>query len=509
MMWRLNCLPLKELRIFQTLSSAGGNSTIIYDTKGFHDAKSHNVSKASWMQNSLSSHYKGTKRKLIFPQKCINHIESVGTFSSCYPAVEINVSVYSEPINTSHYHRRFISSNERNSKNAQPIIQMMKTQTFMKTDQILGIARLSTEKIDESELENEVHYDRNFITAIRAMKEFLLKPEHLEGMRVTIRRSAKDNDLPLNVYWRKDVEAKSLAVWGSMDALEKEKEKREKQSLDQKEFVAFYKRYFTKTEERKKLSRKSWPIRALRPTTQRDGLKSESGRVVLWAIGINSGNTMLKFVAWLVTGSHAMFSEFIHSVADTLNQIILAYGIKSSAKKADENHPYGYTNMQYVSALISGVGIFCLGSGLSIYHGIDGLISPHGIGSMTVAFTILGISFISESVTLALAIKSIRESARFENMGFVEYVLRGYDPCVNVVLLEDTAAVLGVVIAAGSMGLSLHYGSHVPDALGSIAIGGLLGVVATFMITTNSNLLVGMYVRKRHAFYFLRGFLFP
>ena len=170
----------------------------------------------------------------------------------------------------------------------------------------------------------------------------------------------------------------------------------------------------------------------------------------------------------------------------------MAYGIKSSAKKADENHPYGYTNMQYVSSLISGVGIFCLGAGLSVYHGIDGLANPHSMESMNVAFAILGMSFLSESVTLALAVKSIRESASFANMGFLEYVFGGYDPCVNVVLLEDTAAVLGVVIAAASMSLSVQYGSHIPDAIGSIVIGGLLGAVATFMITTNSNLLVGM-----------------
>ena len=78
--------------------------------------------------------------------------------------------------------------------------------------------------------------------------------------------------------------------------------------------------------------------------------------------------------------------------------------------------------------------------------------------SINIAIFVLGGSFVSESITLALAIKSIKKSAREDNMGFLEYVIGGYDPCVNVVLLEDTAAVLGVVIAAGSMGLSLHYG---------------------------------------------------
>ena len=353
----------------------------------------------------------------------------------------------------------------------------------------------STDLKEDSESEEQaLHLDRNFITALRAMKEFLLKPEDLVGLRVTSRRSAKDGyiDLPIHVYWRKDVEARSLEVWGSKEALKNELEKRAQQKLNQKEFVSFYKRYFTRLEERKKLDRKSWPVRALRPSSEKDGLGSQSGKVVLWAIGINSGNMILKLGAWLATGSHAMFSECIHSAADTINQVILAYGLKSSAKQADEDHPYGYRNMPYVSSLISGVGIFCVGAGLSVYHGIDGLISPHTMESLSLAIGILGISFMSESVTLLLAIRSIRESASFANMGFVEYVVSGHDPCVNVVLLEDTAAVLGVMIAAGSMGLSLHYGSHIPDALGSILIGGLLGGVAMFMITTNSNLLVGM-----------------
>ena len=208
---------------------------------------------------------------------------------------------------------------------------------------------------------------------------------------------------------------------------------------------------------------------------------------------------IIKFIAWGFTGSHAMFSEAIHSTADTVNQVILAYGIKSSAKKPDENHPYGYTNMQYVSSLVSGVGIFCVGAGLSVYHGIDGLISPHPMESLSLALGILCFSFLSEFATLLLAYRSIRESAAVENMGIVEYIVSGQDPCVNVVLLEDSAAVMGVVVAMASMGLSLHYGSHIPDALGCIGICGLLGAVAGFMIKTNTNLLVGMCIQQKHG----------
>ena len=113
------------------------------------------------------------------------------------------------------------------------------------------------------------------------------------------------------------------------------------------------------------------------------------------------------------------------------------------------------------------------------------------MGNIWVALGVLGISFVSESITLGLAVRTTRRSARLQNMSFSEYVLSGLDPCVNVVLLEDAAAVAGVMIAAGCMGLSEVTGSHVPDAVGSLAIGGLLGAVSAFMISSNSGALVG------------------
>lgn len=341
----------------------------------------------------------------------------------------------------------------------------------------------------------KITYDRNFITALRAMQDFLLKAEHLNGLRMTTRRSPSGFNHSINVYWRKDVEAKAMEVWGSWANLENEMTKREEQKMKHREIIT---RIFDSAKKKRNFDRKNWPVRPMRSNIRLDKkssgqslTKNESGRVVLAAIAINGGNFFFKVVAWVFTGSHAMFSEAVHSAADTCNQIILAYGIKKSTEKATDEHPYGYSNMQYVSSLISGVGIFCMGAGLSIYHGISGLSSPHTLESLTLALVVLGGSFISESVTLALAVKSIRNSAAEANMGFIEYVASGYDPCVNVVLLEDLAAVAGVVIAAGAMGLSVQINSHIPDAMGSILIGGLLGSVASFMIYTNSGALVG------------------
>jgi zinc transporter 9 len=171
------------------------------------------------------------------------------------------------------------------------------------------------------------HYERNFITALRAMKDFQLKPEHLEGLRVNTRRSPHEVDPPIKVYWRKDVEARSIQVWGSSEALEAEHERLEAAAkADEKELVSFYRRLIKheRTKDKKKYARENWPVRALRPTSskdQKEGLNSASGKVVLTAIGINSANCFFKGLAWTFTGSHVMFSEMIHSAADTMNQV--------------------------------------------------------------------------------------------------------------------------------------------------------------------------------------------
>lgn len=186
-----------------------------------------------------------------------------------------------------------------------------------------------------------------------------------------------------------------------------------------------------------------------------------------------------------------MFAECIHSFADTTNQLILAYGIHKSTQRADQDHPYGYTNMKYVSSLISGVGIFCVGTGLSFYHGFAGLMSPMVCTDYFWPFCILGASLLSEGTTLIVAINSIRQSAEQSNVTFREYVMRGEDPSVNVVLFEDAAAVCSVFLAASCMGLAAYTNSPIPDAVGSLLVGCMLGGVASFIITTNIRALVG------------------
>ncbi|CAL7936861.1 unnamed protein product [Xylocopa violacea] len=329
--------------------------------------------------------------------------------------------------------------------------------------------------------------ERNFITPVRAMSDFLLKPSDLENLPKTKRRSPYEFEPPITVYWRKDVEAKALEVWGSREAIAKELLKKE---LEQK---AYQQNIFT-VKRRLRDYRREMGSRA--EFVKQEGLFGRSGKVVLTAIAINGSNFLFKLCAWLYTGSHSMFSECIHSAADTCNQLILAYGIYKSVQTPNPDHPYGYTNMRYVSSLISGVGIFCVGTGLSIYHGIHGLLNPSVIESFYWAYFILGGSLVSEGATLLVAIQSIKKGAEEKRQTFKEYVLGGQDPSVNVVLMEDFAAVLGLVCAATCMGLTSYLGNPMFDSIGSLLVGGLLGGVAGFIIHTNAAALIGRSISQ-------------
>ncbi|KAL1447923.1 hypothetical protein WDU94_005442 [Cyamophila willieti] len=326
--------------------------------------------------------------------------------------------------------------------------------------------------------------ERNFITPNRAMSDFLLKQSDLEGLRIIKRRSPYENEPPISVYWRKDVEAKAIEVWGSKDRLLQERLKNELERKYQQQHIFTMKRKLREY-------RREQGSQADQKMAEKAGLSGSSGRVVLTAIAINGVNCIGKFIAWKTSGSHSMFSEGLHSLADTINQIILAYGIHKSIQRADSDHPYGYTNMKYVASLISGVGIFCVGTGISCYHGFIGLANPAPPGDFFWSFCVLGMSLLSEGATLIVAFNSIRAGAKASNTSIYSYIIQGQDPSVNVVLLEDCAAVLSVLVAGSCMGLSVYTGSHIPDALGSFLVGGILGCVAFFIVTSNIEALVG------------------
>uniref|UniRef100_A0AAR2JZV0 Cation efflux protein transmembrane domain-containing protein n=1 Tax=Pygocentrus nattereri TaxID=42514 RepID=A0AAR2JZV0_PYGNA len=228
----------------------------------------------------------------------------------------------------------------------------------------------------------------NFITAVRAMNEFCLKPSDLEQLRKIRRRSPHDDTEAFTVFLRSDVEAKALDVWGSMEALARERKLRSEVERQYQEnifrnqkLLKEYKDFWGNTKPR---------------SGKRATFLQGPGKVVMVAICINGLNFFFKLLAWVYTGSASMFSEAIHSLADTCNQALLALGISQSVRNPDAVHPYGFSNMRYIASLISGVGIFMMGAGLSWYHGIMGLLHPQPMESLLWAYCILAGSLVSE-----------------------------------------------------------------------------------------------------------------
>ena len=216
--------------------------------------------------------------------------------------------------------------------------------------------------------------------------------------------------------------------------------------------------------------------------------ESSKGAVIAAIIG-NTFVMIAKFVAWLSTGSGAMFSEGVHTFADVLNQILLLVGIKQSAHGADATFAYGYSAERYVWALISAVGIFFLGCGVTIYHGVHSLMHPEEMKNYGWAIGVLTVSFFVEFYVLMVAVRSARKAS--EGKPFIPFLRKEADPAVVAVILEDSAACLGVLIALAAIGLTLLTGKLWWDAVGSIAIGLLLGLVAFWLIHRNRSILIG------------------
>ncbi|XP_068596081.1 proton-coupled zinc antiporter SLC30A9, mitochondrial [Brachionichthys hirsutus] len=331
----------------------------------------------------------------------------------------------------------------------------------------------------------------NFITAVRAMNEFCLKPSDLVQLRRIRRRSPHDDTEAFTVFLRSDVEAKAVDVWGSHEALARERNLR-------KEVEREFQENMFRNQQLLKEYKDFWGNTKPR-SGQRSLFLHGPGKVVMVAICINGLNFFFKLLAWVYTGSASMFSEAIHSLADTCNQALLALGISQSARNPDAGHPYGFSNMRYIASLISGVGIFMMGAGLSWYHGIMGMLHPEPMESLLWAYCILAGSMVSEGATLLIAVNEIKKSARRTGLSFYDYVIQSRDPSTNVVLLEDTAALLGVILASGCMGLTSITGNPFYDSLGSIGVGTLLGTISAFLIYSNTEALLGRSIQAERV----------
>ena len=214
-----------------------------------------------------------------------------------------------------------------------------------------------------------------------------------------------------------------------------------------------------------------------------------SKHVVIAALLGNSLIAVTKFAAAAYTGSSAMLSEGIHSLVDTCNQALLLYGMKRASRPADENYPFGYTREIYFWAFVVAVMIFGVGAGAAVYEGVDKLRNPAPIENAYVNYIVLGLAFVFEAVAWWVAFREFKR--RKGEQGYFEAVRRSKDPTVFTVLFEDTAAMLGIIVAFGGIWLGQVTGAAWLDGAASVVIGVILAVTAALLAYECKGLLVG------------------
>ena len=222
-----------------------------------------------------------------------------------------------------------------------------------------------------------------------------------------------------------------------------------------------------------------------------DEEKDGSVGTVLVAGGANLAIAVAKLVAGALTGSSAMLAEGAHSVADTVNQVFLLTALKRSKKPADSQHPFGYGMERYFWSLLAAVGIFVLGAGFSVYEGIHSLLKPEPVEALLVAYVVLGVSFVFEGISWVKAVVQLRKEAGEKSIGVFRHIFTTPDPTVKTVAFEDTAALIGIILAAAGITLHELTGSGFWDGAASIAIGLLLVGVAVSLGSTSKRNLIG------------------
>ena len=214
-----------------------------------------------------------------------------------------------------------------------------------------------------------------------------------------------------------------------------------------------------------------------------------SNKAILAALAANVGIAITKFVAAGISGSASMFAEAIHSVADSGNQILLIIGGRRSRREASESHPFGYGRSRYIYAFIVSIVLFSVGGLFSINEGLAKLSEPHELEQVWLPLTVLGVSILLESFSLRTALKEAKLVRGSKSL--VEYIRHAKEPELPVVVLEDIAALIGLVFAFGGIGLTVLTHDPIWDAIGTLAIGGLLILVAIVLGLETSSLLVG------------------
>jgi cation diffusion facilitator family transporter len=215
-----------------------------------------------------------------------------------------------------------------------------------------------------------------------------------------------------------------------------------------------------------------------------------SSKKVIYAALIGNGLIAItKFIASVLTGSSAMMSEGIHSTVDTGNQLLLLLGLKKAKKPADKHFPFGHGKEIYFWSFIVAIMIFAVGAGISIYEGIHSLMDPHPVENPYINYIVLGLAMIFEGFAWYFAWKEFNKARG--KRGYYEAVRKEKNPTLFVVLFEDSAAMLGLMVAFVGIALSQFTGLLIFDGIASIVIGLILGVTAAWLAYETKGLLIG------------------
>jgi cation diffusion facilitator family transporter len=221
-------------------------------------------------------------------------------------------------------------------------------------------------------------------------------------------------------------------------------------------------------------------------------MASESHKTVYLALAANAGIGVAKLMGGLISGSSAMLAEAAHSAADTTNQLFLLASLSLAEREPDEEHPFGYGKERFFWAFMAAVSIFVSGALFSIYEGVRRILAGEAEpGATGVAFAVLGVGLVLEGASLLRAAGQTAEEARRRRRPLARHLRTSRDPTTKTVLFEDSAAVIGIVLAAAGLGLTQATGSTVWDGAASVGIGLLLGGAAFTLGRDTKHLLIG------------------
>ena len=212
--------------------------------------------------------------------------------------------------------------------------------------------------------------------------------------------------------------------------------------------------------------------------------------VILAAMAANFGIAVAKFVAAAITGSSAMISEGIHSLVDTANEGLLLVGLRRSERSADAAHPFGYGKELYFWSFIVAIVIFGVGGGVAIYEGITHILHPNPLEDPIVSYVVLGIALVLEGASWVIAFRAVSDTVE-PGERYIGAIRGSKDPSVVTVLLEDSAALAGLAVAAIGIFISHQLDEPRIDGLASIVIGLILAFVAVFLAAEARGLLIG------------------